>query len=392
MEKLHITMLGDFSLTCGENRIDESSNRQRKVQLALSYLIYSRNSRITQDSLLSVIRGADFAEIDDPAGRLKALLYRTRSMLDSLYPNAGHELIVRRNNAYCWNNDIPISLDVDEFEDLLRQAKSAENKLPLLKQAFDLYRGDFLPKLNMEPWVMPINAYYHQQYLTATNSLLNLLEEEGNWAECKDTVTRALRIEPYDEILYQHLMRAHIKSGDKEAALKVFEDMSELLFETFGVMPGEESRKLYREASKHSNDAALPMGDVANQLKEQEDPNGAMSCEYDYFRFLYQVNERAIERSGQEIHVALLSLHGDSLSRKSLDLAMNNLGMLLLSNLRRGDVISKCSISQWIIMLPSANYENSCMVCKRVIKAFSRKYPHSPAQIKYSAHKLEPRK
>ncbi len=390
---VRVTMLGDFSLACGDNIIDESANRQRKVWLLLSYLIYSRKSRITQDSLQSVIQGAGFAEIDDPAGRLKALLYRTRTMLNGLYENAGHELITRKNNSYCWDSDIPLWLDVDEFENCVREsvkAQGEDQKLSCLRDAFNLYRGDFLPKYSTEPWVMPVNAYYHQKYLDVCASLFSLMENKELYSECAELCIRALKIEPYSEFLYQHLMSCKLALGDRDGVLAVFEDMSELLFETFGVMPSEESRTLYRQATKHSNEKEVSAQIVHDQLKEQESPNGAMLCEYDYFRFLYQVQERSIDRTGQEIHIALLSLHGkDELSRKSLDLAMDNLGGLLLSNLRKGDVIARCSISQWIVMLPLANYENSQMVCKRVIKAFNRKYPHSPAEIRFSVHALE---
>ena len=41
-------------------------------------------------------------------------------------------------------------------------------------------------------------------------------------------------------------------------------------------------------------------------------------------------------------------------------------------------------------MLPQANYENSCKVCERLLKAFERQYPHSPVDIKYSVQPLEP--
>jgi hypothetical protein len=41
-------------------------------------------------------------------------------------------------------------------------------------------------------------------------------------------------------------------------------------------------------------------------------------------------------------------------------------------------------------MLPQANYENSCLVCQRIIKAFFRQYPHSPADIQFSVRPLEP--
>ena len=69
---------------------------------------------------------------------------------------------------------------------------------------------------------------------------------------------------------------------------------------------------------------------------------------------------------------------------------MENLQDLLITSLRRGDIVTKCSISQFIIMLPQANYENSCAVCQRIIKAFNRQYPHSPAEIHFSVQPLEP--
>jgi hypothetical protein len=49
-----------------------------------------------------------------------------------------------------------------------------------------------------------------------------------------------------------------------------------------------------------------------------------------------------------------------------------------------------CSASQYILMLPQANYENSCKVCERVIKTFTRQYPHSPARLRYAVQPLEP--
>ena len=70
--------------------------------------------------------------------------------------------------------------------------------------------------------------------------------------------------------------------------------------------------------------------------------------------------------------------------------ARNNLQELILGNLRQGDVVTRCSVSQLIVMLPQANYENSCAVCQRILKAFSRQYPHSPADIHYSVQPLEP--
>ena len=118
---------------------------------------------------------------------------------------------------------------------------------------------------------------------------------------------------------------------------------------------------------------------------------GAMVCEYDFFKILYRSEARSIARNGHSANICLLSVSGkdgEMLARRSLDTAMNNLQVLVQNNLRRGDVIARCSISQYIILLPQANYENSRMVADRLVSAFYRRYPHSPARLRYTVQPL----
>ena len=69
---------------------------------------------------------------------------------------------------------------------------------------------------------------------------------------------------------------------------------------------------------------------------------------------------------------------------------MKNLLDQIRYSLRRGDVVAPCSVSQYIMMLPQANYENSCMVMDRIIPTFCRQYPHSPARLQYAVLPMEP--
>lgn len=389
-------MLGNFSVTWGDHTVNDSGNRMKKVWLLLSYMIYARDRRHSQEQYISLISGGDYAETDDPANRLKALLYRARTMLDGLGEKAGHTLIVHKDGAYGWNREIPLVLDVEEFDGLCSAAareKAEDQKFSLYRQAIDLYEGDFLPKLSMEPWVMPIHTYYHQMFLEAVEYVLPVLEAKESWQEAMTLCDKALKIEPYSEILYQHMIRCRMAIGDKTGAVATYEKMSQLLFDTFGVMPSDESRKLYRDASREDTANTVPVDSVRENLRENTGARGAMFCEYDFFKLLYQVQARALIRSGEVIHIALLSLHGwnrQELSKRSLETAMENLRELVLNNLRQGDVVTKCSMSQMILMLPQANYENSCAVCQRVISAFRRQYPHSPAEIHFSVQPLEP--
>lgn len=396
LNRVQVTMFGSFTLQLHTQTVDSNSNRMRKVWLLLAYLIYNRNRRTSQSQLLELICN-DGEETEDYTGRLKALFYRARTLLNQLGERAGHELIVYKNGSYEWNNDCPIWLDVDEFEQLYNAAAREQDEntqLNLYLQALALYQGDFLSKLSMESWVMPITAYYHQMYLSGVEQALTMLEARGNWDTAETLCRRALAIEPYSEALYQFLMRCLIAKSDYPGARIAYEQMSEILFENFGVLPSEESSALYREASREKNEQSMHIVAVRDQLREAEEAKGAVLCEYDFFKLLYQVQARAILRSGEVIHIALLSLHGQDnkpLSRRSLDCAMNNLQTVAMRNLRLGDVVSRCSLSQLVVMLPQANFENSGMVCQRIIKAFHRQYPHSPAEIRFNVQPLEPK-
>ena len=81
---------------------------------------------------------------------------------------------------------------------------------------------------------------------------------------------------------------------------------------------------------------------------------------------------------------------GGKLAKRCLDRCMENLEELVCQSLRRGDIVARCSVSQFVILLPRANFENSCIVMERIVRQFGRQYPHSPALLRYSVQPLDP--
>lgn len=396
MDPIHIQvrMLGEFSVGMGSQEITDSDNRSRKVWLLLAYMIYCRNRSVTLEELVSLLWG-DEESSSNPLNALKTMLHRVRSMLSQLGSNAGHTLIVRRDGNYAWNTQVPLSLDVDDFESLCKAGAAAgeEERLDLYLKALDLYRGDFLTKLSSEPWVVPISAYFHNLYVQTVLDTVPMLEARGRLEEAVSLCRKAVELEPYNEVLYRHLMRELLDLGEQRSAIAVYENMSQLLLDNFGIMPSEELRALHREAVRTVNDRAVSPGTVREQLREPVGASGALFCEYDFFKVIYHAEARALARSGDAVHIGLLSVtgeNGDELPKRSLDRCMENLSEVIRTSLRKGDIASRCSVSQYILMLPQANYENSCMVCERIVKAFFRQYPHSPAEIHYSVQPLEP--
>lgn len=390
---LQVQMLGQFTLRYGDRTISDSDDRSRRVWSLLAYMLYNHGRSFAQEELIHLY-WSNNEKSADPGNALKSIFHRIRTALDKLQPGLGRLLIRRKAGRYFWNNAMPLSLDIEDFEAHFHAAEAAGDddvRLAEYQAALALYAGDPLPRMTDEIWTIPIVAYYHSLYTRAAAGAIELLEKQERTAEAVALCRRAIHIEPYQEDLYEHLMRGLLRTGDMKGAMSVYEEMSEQLFSHFGVMPSETLRTLYRQATRTVNDRTLTMDEVCSQLEEPAPHGGAMVCEYDFFKILYRAEARSIARNGHSANICLLSVSGkdgEMLARRSLDPAMNNLQVLVQNNLRRGDVIARCSISQYIILLPQANYENSRMVADRLVSAFYRRYPHSPARLRYTVQPL----
>ena len=390
---LQVQMLGQFTLRYGDRTISDSDDRSRRVWSLLAYMLYNHGRSFAQEELIHLY-WSNNEKSADPGNALKSIFHRIRTALDKLQPGLGRLLIRRKAGRYFWNNAMPLSLDIEDFEAHFHAAEAAGDddvRLAEYQAALALYAGDPLPRMTDEIWTIPIVAYYHSLYTRAAAGAIELLEKQERTAEAVALCRRAIHIEPYQEDLYEHLMRGLLRTGDMKGAMSVYEEMSEQLFAHFGVMPSETLRTLYRQATRTVNDRTLTMDEVCSQLAEPAPHGGAMVCEYDFFKILYRAEARSIARNGHSANICLLSVSdkdGEMLARRSLDPAMNNLQVLVQNNLRRGDAIARCSISQYIILLPQANYENSRMVADRLVSAFYRRYPHSPARLRYTVQPL----
>ncbi len=386
---LNVKMLGKFTLSYEDVQITSDNSRSSKLWCTLAYLIYHRGRVISADELITLLR-ADEKENANPQSTLKTTVFRLRALLNTVYDGLGRDLIVSRDKGYTINPDFEIITDYEKFEKLLSK-KDTDSHV----EALELYSGNFLNSFSSEAWIIPISAYYYNTYAQALVQTVPLLEEKGLFELGVTLCKNAIAIDSYAEPFYQMLMQCLLALNKRNEVAVIYENMSKTLLSTFGVMPDAESRALYREALRTVNLHVLTPDTLYEQLDEIGPITSALLCDFDFFKMLYQANARMIARSGDAVHIALLTVVSctkKELQRRSLDLAMDNLQALLCSSLRKGDAISRCASSQFVIMLPQANYENSIAVCNRIIDAFSRKYPHSPARIDYFVKAIVPAK
>lgn len=389
MEHLHIQMFGNFALQTGNARISDGDNRSKKVWLLLTYILCRRGRSVTRRELIDLLWGDESSS--NPENAVKTTFHRVRTLLDQLWPSAGHQLITFKDGGYSWNMDVPMTIDSDVFDLLCQKdGKEEDQWIEDSFTALSLYKGDFLSNLSTETWILPITSYYHNLYIQTLLDLIPLLFVRRRFQEAADLCRQAVKLEPFHEQLHHFLMQALFELGDLKGVSTIYETFSEQLFTELGIKPGEEIKALYRTASKTIHDQSLPIDAVLEHLREADALGGALQCDFDYFKILCYSEARAIARSGNATHVTLLTVTGSpkELSKRSMEIAMDNLGEQIRLSLRRGDTFSRCSLSQYIIMLPQANYENSCMVSRRILSAFTRKYPHSPTKITFVVQPL----
>lgn len=393
MEPIKVCMLGEFTLRVGDNILRESGNRSRRIFGLLSFLICNRGYDVSQYKLIEQLWN-DPEEIVNPENTLRTLLHRARSQLDFLYEGAGRECILRKDGSYCWNPQVPVEVDYERFEQLCQnQTQDPDQRIADLREALGLYQGEFLARQSSDGWVIPISTHFQNLFVMASQEAAQLLFQQQQYAEAAQICSRCLTAEPYSEPACQLLMRIFAAMNNLKAAAEVYEDLSRRLFDDFGIRPGEETRNLYRSLIHAPGNHIMDMDEVLEHLQEPEALPGALVCDYDHFKMLCFAERRSMERTGDVTHVALLSVSAapeKPLSKRSINRVVEQLGQTLRTNLRRGDVISRCSGSQYIILLPKANYENSCMVCRRVLGAFRRTHPHITARINYRVQSLTP--
>lgn len=393
MKTVSVSLLGGFALEVDGASLTDDINRSLKLWSVLAYLTLHRERAVPQSEFIELFWPDDHSS--NPVNALKTLLYRIRAMLEPLF---GQEIqpILSQRGAYIWNPAVGCTLDIDRFEELCRLGgdtqRTAEERMTSYREAVELYKGDLLPKLSHQMWLVPLAVRYHTAYVAAVKDFAALLDHASLYEEMEQVCNRASDLDNLDEGLHTLIVRALLRQGKDAAALEHYEKATDLLYRNLGVRPSEELRSLYKEIMATEKTLETDLGVIMNDLREAAARPGAFVCEYGFFKEAYRLEVRRAIRSGTCVHLCLITVSlpdGGMPQLKVLSNTMDQLLDVLVNNLRRGDVVSKFSGAQYVIMLPAANYEDSNMVMDRVVRAFYQQHRRSFLKLTVRVRELE---
>jgi DNA-binding SARP family transcriptional activator len=143
----------------------------------------------------------------------KAVLGNLRRALNTAEPNNA-QAIPRIVDRYQANPDL-IGCDPWRFHHALTAAANTSDpaaKATALQQALAAYQGDLVEGADYD-WVLTEREDLRRQAITAATRLAELHQQAGDHDRALDVLERAVRWDPYNEALYQQLMRIQAQLG-----------------------------------------------------------------------------------------------------------------------------------------------------------------------------------
>ena len=388
MSDLKVYMLGKFSMVYGDQPVIFKRNSATKVLKLLQILLHYSGVRggISRNQLLEELYGRE--EVSDAANNLRVTVHRLKKMLaDTTLPD--YEYIQIDNGIYRWKSPMDTWVDVIDFSENVKAGEAETNEAEryrLFKKACLLYRGEFLPELSGEDWVIINSVAYKKQYTTALSGVWDYLKYVQDYEEMLELSSEAVRIYPFDE--WQAMKIEALMGLDRyKEAMDFYEETSRMFFEELGISPSVRTMKLFEEMSAKMTGSYQAAGEIEDRLKEEEEEKGAFYLSLPSFRDSYRLFQRILERNGQSAYLMVITLvdgkgrpaegteRQEEFSRK--------LHAAIQKSLRRGDSFTRYSPSQFLILLIGTNKENCKLIFNRILDNFAMEHRTWKNYLKY---------
>ena len=393
--RLRLAVFGVFTVELNDRTLSEDSRRQEKVWRLLKYMLVNRHRRIPDEEFYAILW--DGEDCKNPQKALQNLIYRLRMILadeDRTYREA---FVQFAKGCYYWQPQIPCELDIQQFDDAEASGLKSEQG-GLLDEAarhylaaIACYRGPLLSDGPMPGWAMASASQYRRKFINVALRAVRILAQLGMHEEILQACHAVLALEPYEEPLHAAYIEALCALSRNREARRHYEDVAVALYKDFGIRPSHLLREACQRIDENVVGIHTDIDVIQDVLAEQGNDSVAFICDADMFRVIYALEARRIARAGQVVYLVLLTFLDANYAvpdARSLRTAMDLLADVLLSTLRRGDVVSRWNDSQFIVMLSSLTYEDCEIVARRIRDRFDSQCGDSTRLI--LQHKMAP--
>jgi len=177
--------------------------------------------------------------------RFKNAIYRMRHAI-------GSDVVLFQDNIYMFNRAVDQEYDVQNFISAIKNAreeKQDQKKIKALSRAMAVYKGEYLPSLDVE-WVILDREKYKTMFMHAAEELAGLYLKQDDIEKTLQTGQHALNEDPYYEPLHRIIMQAHAIRGDRASVSRQYEKCRTMLMDGIGLVPSDQTDQLFRDLVK----------------------------------------------------------------------------------------------------------------------------------------------
>ena len=390
VEKIRVEILGGFSVWVNDKLLIEDSSKLTKPWQLFCYLILHREKFVPSRKLIAMLWPDDV--LSDPANVLKNAVYSLRKELcggESFTDSP----ISYSSGGYRFDPAVKVELDADTFLSLCLTAMQESEltdtkKMARFEAALNAYRGDCLPQLDQELWVIPMALEYRRQYMKCANEYCDFLWNKKMYKELLNVASTANLIDQVDENSTVHLFRALDALRMYRVIVTTYSKTMQYYEDTLGSMPPSEIRRIYSAASERINkteqDIIVIKAEITGKDSDNRPQRGAYYCSYGSLKHMYPMLKRSSERNGQTLVLALFTLSpSPNAPENSYDLTrvMAEFRVVAMNNLRKTDAISRYSKNQYVMLLSVSSLEDGRLIRDRIRETFSHATTNQKTQM-----------
>ena len=378
-----IQMLGQFTVSVDGQHLYFGENNKANFLKLIQVILLHHEAGIAKRELIDYVFG--YKELLDENNSLNNLLHQARTQLKkSGMP--GKRYIEGKKGIYYPErlDDYTFSYDFTDFRRLCQQAReaaTAEEKAALYAQANRLYRGELLPDFSTENWVILESIQLKESYDELVRFLGGFYREQQDYESLCQLYTQATRIYPESGWQIQ-LIDALILKKQMKDAYELYDKTARYYLDELEVpLPDELVQcyaRIYEELKVVSEDIEDIQADILKRdaaLKSGEDTephSGSYYCAYASFIDVYHVLRRNMSRRGSSIFMMLCTLvdyEGKPIQNpEKLNARSEALKQALYEGLRQGDVFTKYSSSQYLLLLIGTKKEDCSIIYQRLAR------------------------
>ena len=394
--KIYVQMLGGFSITVGDEKLDLGSNSKANFLKLTEIVLLRGMGGVSKRDLIDGIFG--HKSLLDENNSLNNLLHQARTQLKKA-GMPGRKIIDGKRGVYAPENnpDYEYILDVQEFEDVCLKAKSEkkdDKKLYYYQKAFGIYGGELLPEFATDYWVILESVRLKRLYDDVVDFLGKHYKEAEDFEALFDLYDKANKIYP-DNGWQIEMIDALILRKEYKTAYELYTKCAHYYQDELEVPIPDALRSCYERLSDNVRVVTDDIRQIqANIIRKDEKLKsemgtrkiGAYLCPFTSFIDVYHVLRRNLERRGSSIFMMLCTLvdyEGKPIqNQEKLNARAEILQQSLSEGLRKGDVYTKYSSSQYLILLIGTKREDCAIIYQRLSRRV-KELAGSRAEFRY---------